>query len=167
MEASESLRPDVAVERSGTLSLAGRRLVIRLATSAVTDADLWLYDEKSGIAVIGDLVTLPAPFFETACPARWQQTLDEVWAVPFRLVVPGHGEPMTREQFDVYRGAFARFRMCAASDNAPAACAAGWRKDVDPLLSSDAARRQASEYATYYVGFLRKNSGASPDCLAK
>jgi glyoxylase-like metal-dependent hydrolase (beta-lactamase superfamily II) len=167
MDASESLRPDVAVEQSGTLSLAGRRLATHVAANAVTDADLWLYDEKSGIVVIGDLVTLPAPFFETACPARWQEALDQVRRVPFRLAVPGHGEPMTRDQFDIYRGAFGRFRACVASDDAPAACAGGWRKDVDPLLTNAAARRQAVEYATYYVGFLRKNGGASPDCLVK
>lgn len=167
MEASGSLRPDVAIEQSGTRSLAGRPLALRVAANAVTDADLWLYDEKTGVAVIGDLVTLPAPFFETACPARWQEALDQVWALPFRLAVPGHGEPMTRTQFDAYRGAFARFRTCAASDAEPAACATGWRKDVDSLLATDAARRQATEFATYYVAFLRKNGGASPDCLAK
>jgi hypothetical protein len=54
----------------------------------------------------------PAPFFETACPRRWQDALDEVWATPFRLAVPGHGAPMTRDAFDTYRGAFKRFRAC-------------------------------------------------------
>jgi len=83
----------------------------------VTDADLWLYDEATGVAVIGDLVTLPAPFFETACPARWQDALDEVWATPFRVAVPGHGAPMARAQFDTYRGAFVRFRSCVEADS--------------------------------------------------
>ena len=49
----------------------------------------------------------------------------------------------------------------------PATCAAGWTKDVGPLLETDADRTQATEYATYYVEFLRKNGGASPDCRAK
>ena len=96
METSSTLRPDVPVERSGPLRLAGRPLSVRVAADAVTDADLWLYDEATRVAVIGDLVTLPAPFFETACPARWQTALDEVWATPFQLAVPGHGEPMSR-----------------------------------------------------------------------
>ena len=72
MEAADSLRPDVPVEQSGMLDLAGRKLAVRVAADAVTDADLWLYDEATGVAVIGDLVTLPAPFFESACPAGWQ-----------------------------------------------------------------------------------------------
>lgn len=167
MKTPDALRPDVPVDRSGKLSLAGRTLVAHVAANAVTDADLWLYDEATRIAVIGDLVTLPAPFFETACSARWQATLDEVWATPFQLAVPGHGEPMTREQFDVYRQAFGRFRSCVGRDTAPAECAAGWTNDVQALLETDVDRRQATQYADYYVGFLRKTGGSSADCLAK
>jgi glyoxylase-like metal-dependent hydrolase (beta-lactamase superfamily II) len=167
MEAPDGLRPDAMVERSGALSLAGRRFSVHVAAHAVTDADLWLYDEATGVAMIGDLVTLPAPFFETACPARWQDALDEVWATPFRVAVPGHGAPMARAQFDTYRSAFGRFRSCVEGDSTAATCAAGWTKDVSPLLDTDADRRQATEYAAYYVDFLRKNSGASPDCQAK
>jgi hypothetical protein len=167
MEAADALRPDVPVEQSAALSLAGRPLSVRVTADAVTDADLWLYDEATGVAVIGDLVTLPAPFFETACPGRWQDALDEVWATPFRIAVPGHGASMTRTQFDSYRSAFGTFRACIGSDAAAAACAAGWTRDVGPLLGTEADRRQATDYATYYVGFLRKNGGASPDCRAK
>jgi glyoxylase-like metal-dependent hydrolase (beta-lactamase superfamily II) len=167
MASSETLRPDVPVERSGTLRLAGRPLSVRVATDAVTDADVWLYDEATRVAVLGDLVTLPAPFFETACPGRWQTALDEVWATPFQLAVPGHGEPMSRAQFDTYRQAFAAFRACVASDAAPAACAGGWTTGVASLLATDADRKQATGYAAYYVDFLRKNGGASPDCRAQ
>jgi glyoxylase-like metal-dependent hydrolase (beta-lactamase superfamily II) len=167
MDAADALRPDVAVEQSGTLTIAGRPLSVHVATDAVTDADLWLYDEATGVAIIGDLVTLPAPFFESACPGRWQQALDEVFATPFRLAVPGHGAPMTRGQFDTYRRAFGSFRACVGSDRPAATCAAGWTSDVGSLLAGDAERRQADEYATYYVDFLRKNGGASPDCRAK
>ena len=54
-----------------------------------------------------------------------------------------------------------------ASDAAPPACADGWTKGVGPLLASDAERQQAAGFATYYVGFLRKNGGTSPDCRVK
>ena len=167
MASSANLRPDVPVQRSGTLRLAGRPLSARVAINAVTDADLWLYDDATRVAVIGDLVTLPAPFFETACPARWQVALDEVWATPFQLAVPGHGEPMTRAQFDTYRQAFAAFRACVAGDGAAAACADAWTKAVGPLLATEADRKEATGYATYYVDFLRKNGGNSPDCKVK
>ena len=167
MDASDALRPDVAVEKSGPLSIAGRPLSVRVASNAVTDADLWLYDEATSVAVIGDLVTLPAPFFETACPARWQAALDEVWATPFRMAVPGHGAPMSRSEFDTYRRAFGSFRMCVASESTPAVCAASWTQDLGTLLTTDNERRDAIGFATYYVDFLRKNGGASPDCQIK
>lgn len=167
METPADLRPDVVITRSGTERLGGRTLSVRVADDAVTDADVWIYDEATRVAVIGDLVTLPAPFFETACPARWEAALDAVWATPFTLAVPGHGAPMTRDAFDTYRRAFAAFRACVASDRAPAACAAGWTSGVEPLLASEADRRQASGYASYYVEFLRTNGGASPDCRVK
>lgn len=167
MAAADGLRPDVPVEKSGVLALAGRTFAAHVAANAVTDADLWLFDQATGVAVIGDLVTLPAPFFETACPARWQGALDEVWATPFRIAVPGHGEPMTRTDFDVYRLAFANFRGCVGTAGTAATCAAGWTKNVAPFLKTDADRRQATEYATYYVDFLRKGGGASSDCLVK
>ena len=167
MDASGALRADVPVERSGAMTIAGRPLDVRVAANAVTDADLWLYDAATGVAVIGDLVTLPAPFFETACPARWQAALDEVWATPFRVAVPGHGPTMSRSEFDTYRRAFGSFRACVGSENAPAACAANWTKDLGTLLTTDGDRSQATEYAAYYVDFLRKNGGASPDCQAK
>ena len=167
MKSAASLLPDVPLDQSGERALAGRPLSVRVAANAVTAADLWLYDEKTGVAVLGDLVTLPAPFFETACPARWQDTLDQVWATPFRLAVPGHGEAMTRQQFDVYRGAFTAFRGCVASDATADACAAGWTKDIAAFLATDGDRRQATQYAAYYVDFLRKSGGASPDCAVK
>ncbi len=167
MEKSDGLRPDVPVENSGPLALAGRPLSARVVADAVTDADLWLYDEATRVAVIGDLVTLPAPFFETACPARWQAALDEVWATPFTMAVPGHGGLMSRADFDVYRRAFGAFRSCAGGDRTAAVCAAAWSQQVGSLLATDDDRRQAGDYAAYYVDFLRQGGGASPDCRAK
>lgn len=167
MDASQTLRPDVPVEKTGPLRLAGRPFTAHVTNGAVTDADLWLYDEATGVAVIGDLVTLPAPFFETACPARWQEALDEVWASPFRTAVPGHGPVMTRPMFNTYRRAFTAFRTCVGGEAAPAACADGWVKDLGALVTSDADRKQSIEYASYYVDFLRKGGGNSRDCLAK
>lgn len=167
MAERKDLRPDIVVAASGAQRLAGRRFDIRVADRAVTDADLWLYDRKSRIAAVGDLVTLPAPFFETACPDQWRAALDEIRAVPFRTIIPGHGEPMDRAQFDTYRGAFNAFMDCVASDATPAQCAAGWQSGVAALLDSERMRRMAPEYAEYYVGLLRANGGKSAECLAR
>jgi glyoxylase-like metal-dependent hydrolase (beta-lactamase superfamily II) len=166
MDERDILRPDVAVEASGERELGGRAFDLGIATRAVTDADVWLYDAGSGVAAIGDLVTLPAPFFETACPAGWRKALDDVRDLPFRVAVPGHGEPLSRAQFDAYREAFGKFVDCASSDAAAQSCAAAWRDGVAPLLGSDPKEAEAAtRYAEYYVGFLREGGGRSRDCL--
>lgn len=168
MAESDVLRPDAVVGASGARAIGGREFDVRVTDGAVTDADLWLYDGGSGIAVIGDLVTLPAPFFETACPAEWRKALDEVWATPFTLAIPGHGEPMTRAGFDAYRATFNAFMDCVEGSSEAAQCAAAWSDGIAPLVGSDdGARRQARGYAEYYVGMLRENGGKSADCLSR
>ncbi|MBX3702656.1 MAG: MBL fold metallo-hydrolase [Steroidobacteraceae bacterium] len=164
MAERESLRPDVVVGKGGLRRLAGRKLDLRVTDRAVTEADIWIYDRRTGVAVVGDLVTLPAPFFETACPDQWRAALDEVWAVPFRSAIPGHGEPMSRVQFDTYRGAFNAFMDCVTSDAAPQQCAAGWQAGVASLLGDERMRRMALGYAEYYVDMLRANGGRSSEC---
>ena len=165
MEHPEVLRPDVVLERSGRMRLAGRRFDVRITDGAVTDADVWLYDRRTRIAVIGDLVTFPAPFFETACPDRWRAALDEVWASPFRIAIAGHGEPMTRAQFATWRAAYGAFIDCVNGDADASACASQWSEGVAEFLSDDRARQAAPQMAAYYVRFLRENGGKSPDCL--
>jgi glyoxylase-like metal-dependent hydrolase (beta-lactamase superfamily II) len=165
MAESAVLRPDVVVDEGGERPIAGRPLDVHVTDGAVTDADLWLYDRASGVAVIGDLVTFPAPFFETACPAAWRRALDEVWSVPFTTALPGHGEPMSRAGFDAWRGAFNGFVDCVQGTAEPAQCAAAWADGIASFNASDGqARKRSLAYAEYYVGFLRENGGKSPDC---
>jgi glyoxylase-like metal-dependent hydrolase (beta-lactamase superfamily II) len=166
MARSQTLRPDVAVDRSQRARLAGRRFDLRVSPNAVSDADLWLYDARTRVAVIGDFVTFPAPFFETACPEGWRAALDAVWATPFEIAIPGHGEPMTRAQFNIYRTAYGDFVDCVARDAAPSVCAAGWSEAIAPFIANEErAQRAAAPMAEYYVGYLRENGGKSRDCL--
>jgi glyoxylase-like metal-dependent hydrolase (beta-lactamase superfamily II) len=165
MDERQALRPDVVVAKSGPATLAGRSLDLHVTNGAVTDADIWIYDAPSGVAAVGDLVTLPAPFFETACPAEWRKALDEVWAVPFTTAIPGHGEPMTRAQFDAYRGAFNAYMDCVEGSSEAGQCAAGWASAVGPLTGDDErSRGMARGYAEYYVEMLREHGGKSADC---
>ena len=160
----EFLRPDVTLDRSQRMRIGGRRFDVHVTDGAVSEADVWLYDRRSRTAVIGDLVTFPAPFFESACPDRWRAELDAVWETPFRTVIPGHGTPMNREQFGAWRAAFGAFIDCVNSDTEAAQCASGWANGIAQFLGAgeDAA---ALEYANYYVGMLRENGGTSPDCV--
>ena len=168
MDESEILRPDVVVKESGERAIAGRSLDFHVTDGAVTDADIWLYDGASGVAVLGDLVTFPAPFFETACPAAWRKSLDAVWDTPFRIAIPGHGGPMDRGQFDAYRGAFNRYMDCVNGSAEASQCATAWTDGVDRFIGADdKARREAFAYAEYYVGLLREHGGKSTDCRAR
>lgn len=168
MDEQDALRPQVVVREAGETRLAGRPFDLRLTDGAVTDADLWFHDRDTGVAVIGDLVTLPAPFFETACPADWRRSLDAVWAQPFRIAVPGHGEPMDREQFDAWRSAFNAFMDCVEGSAEAGQCAAAWAEAATPLMGGgEPARREAHGYAEYYVGMLRANGGKSEDCRSR
>lgn len=167
MEARKELRPDVALAKSQTMSLAGRPFDVHVTDKAVSDADVWLYDKATRLAVIGDLVTVPVPFFETACPDRWRASLDEVWATPFETAIPGHGRPMSRAQFDSYRQAFGAFMSCVKSTSAPAECGKTWTDGISALIGDDPDRRSAvAANAEYYVGYLRKSGNKAPDCKA-
>ncbi len=164
MDHSESLRPDVVLDRSRTMTIAGRPLDVHVTNHAVSDADVWLYDRATHVAIIGDLVTLYVPYFETACPREWSQALDDVWATPFRTAIPGHGPPMTREQFNTYRTAYNAFVDCVRSDRQPAQCGALWADGI-ATLTPDASRHDAiAANAVYYVGMLREHGGKSADC---
>ena len=168
MEARSDLRPDVPLTKSASMQLAGRPLDVHVTDKAVSDADVWFFDKATRVAVIGDLITLPVPYFETACPERWRASLDEVWATPFETAVPGHGRPMTRAQFDAYRQAYGAFISCVQSSSAPAQCSKGWVDGVSSLVDDDPARRRSiASNADYYVEYLRSNGGKAPDCTAK
>lgn len=164
-----ALRPDVVVRQSGILVLAGRKMQVHLAADGPTAGDVWLYAPASRIAAVGDLVTLPVPFFDTACVAGWQSALAEIESTSFETLVPGHGKPMTRAEFGHYRIAFDNFVACANSSRDQAECAAGWAKDAGALLEANGMDpNRAQGMAVYYVNqVLRPNGGNSKFCRTR
>lgn len=161
-----ALRPDQTITASRTLRLGGHQFEVHLARNAATAGDVWLYDPTSRVVATGDLVTLPAPFLDTACPDGWKAALAEVAATPFKTAVPGHGPPLTPAHLGLYRQAFDKFITCAASSLDKDACGSQWADDVKPLLAPDgheAAR--AKGMAAYYVELLRTNGGKSKYCV--
>lgn len=161
----DALRPDVAIEASATHEIDGVRLALRFAPYATTDGDVWVFDPASRIAAVGDLVTLPVPFLDTACIEGWRAALAEVSAAPFDKVVPGHGAPMTRPQFEAYRTAFGEYVDCAASGADKKACADGWLRATATLRAPEPADdARAAEMAAEYVDMLRVNGGKAPLC---
>ena len=162
-----ALRPDIVIAASGPLTIGGRTLSLNLAENAATAGDVWLFDEKSHVVVLGDLVTLPAPFLDTACPDGWNTALGHVAATTFKTAIPGHGAPMTHAQFLLYREAFGAFIDCAASATPKDKCASHWANSVQPLLAQGSQEGQrAKEIAAYYVDMLRANGGRSKYCAS-
>ena len=151
LAAGPALAPDHVVQAPGAATLAGLPLQLGLARGAATAGDVWLYDASTKVLVAGDLVTLPAPFFDTACASGWTRALAELDAVPFETLVPGHGAPMGRAAFGRYRAAFVELLDCAAGSAQATACIDGWLDGVGTLVPA-AEQPQARMLLEYYLG---------------
>lgn len=164
IQAGKQLAPDEVIQGSGLRVIDGRALRVNVETHAVTAGDIWLLDKKSGTLIAGDLVTLPFPFLDTACPRRWKDSLDRLSATEFELLIPGHGAPMSRKVFERYRTAYGNLVACGASSRTNAQCADGWLADIGDLVPPTDADfvRQALDY--YVTNFLRLDSKIGKLC---
>lgn len=164
IQAGKQLAPDEVIRTSGLRTIAGRALQVNVETHAVTAGDLWLIDKKTGTLIAGDLVTLPFPFLDTACPQRWKESLDRLAATDFKILIPGHGAPMSRQEFEQYRTAYSNLVSCGASSHTNAECADGWLTDTGNLVPKSSAGfvRGALDY--YVTNFLRPDAKTASLC---
>ena len=154
-----ALLPTETVSRGEEGTLGGRKVHVGLAEHAVTAGDLWVYDPATRVLLAGDLVTLPVPFLDTACPQGWQRALGVLDATDFTLLVPGHGAPMDRAAFETWRTTFDALLACAATDVAASTCADLWIGGVGALLPPGE-RDRARDMLGYYVDdVLRGDDG--------
>jgi len=160
IDAGKALGPDEVVKSSGERTLAGRKLELVLESRAVTAGDVWVYDPATRVVAAGDLVTLPVPFLDTACPERWKEALAHVAKKDFSVLIPGHGAPMTRKAFEAYRTAYGNFLACAASSRTKEACVEGWTKDAGELLEGSDPKLVRG-MADYYVGGVLRGDPAN------
>lgn len=150
IDQGERLYPTDPVMADGVYTLAGARLRLGLA-QAVSGGDLWLLRADDGLLIAGDLVTLPVPLLDTACPAHWSEALAQLERLDFLTLVPGHGAPMTRPQFRRYRRAYDALLACAASDLPKAVCADGWLRDAGGLVPPAEQAFARSLLVDYYL----------------
>lgn len=155
MDHPADLRPTQPVTASGVRKVAGRLLDLRLARHAATAGDVWVYDPHSRNLFSGDLVVAFAPFLDTACVAGWLSALDEIEAVPFTLLVPGHGSVMTRAEFAQWKSAFRNLVDCASGEASDADCIAGWNRDAALFVAQIAPRKVDAMVAYYLKSRLR------------
>ena len=166
IDAGEALKPDVVLSNTETLTIGGRKLQIHVARSAATAGDVWVFDAASGVVFVGDLVTFPAAFLDTAGGNGWKRALEEVERVPFRMVAPGHGPLLSREHFNIYCQAFERLLSWSDSSQTAAQCAAAWIDQVAGIGEmSEQQRKLGRGMTAYYItDVLRANGGNSEYC---
>lgn len=82
----------------GTLHI-GRHTFRLLALAGHTEADLAILDETTGVLIAGDLAFHDrAPTTPHADIPRWLASLDTLAALPYSVLVPGHGQPATNDR---------------------------------------------------------------------
>ena len=145
-----ALVPDVRVEVEATRHLGGRRIELRLARNAATGGDVWLVVPDERLAVVGDLVVGPVPFFDTGCEEGWTAALAAIEDAEWDRLVPGHGKVMTRADFGRWRAAFKAYLDCARSNRASADCASEWSAAARDF-HTDAEAADVPTMARYYV----------------
>ena len=93
MAGTRPVTPQV-LDATGPVDVGGRRLRL-LAMHGHTGADLAVLDEASGVLFAGDLVFFErAPTTPNADIDDWLAALDQLQAVGFKTLVPGHGPPV-------------------------------------------------------------------------
>ena len=146
----DRIRPNLIIDRSGAMTVAGRQLDVRLAKLAASEGDVWIYDRGAKLAIVGDLVVDIVPFMDTACADGWLRALDEIEQTPFETLIPGHGSAMDRASFMTWKTAFVNFVGCGRSEAPKEQCVAGWERDAARYID-DSHRRYVREAANYYL----------------
>jgi glyoxylase-like metal-dependent hydrolase (beta-lactamase superfamily II) len=62
---------------------------------ADTDGDAVVWLPRQRVLVAGETVVAPIPFGYLAYPKDWLEVLAQLKAYPFKVLIPGHGEPQT------------------------------------------------------------------------
>ncbi|MBC9249875.1 MBL fold metallo-hydrolase [Pseudomonas alcaligenes] len=97
MRGTEVLLPNQTLE-DGSLQFGDHHLRL-LALRGHTGADLAIYDESSGVLFAGDLVFYQRALTTPNSPGLdvWQADIEQLQALPWTLIVPGHG-PLARDR---------------------------------------------------------------------
>jgi glyoxylase-like metal-dependent hydrolase (beta-lactamase superfamily II) len=146
----DRIRPNRVVGQSGTMTVAGRQIDVRLAKFAASEGDVWLYVPEAKLAIVGDLVVDIVPFMDTACADGWLKALDEIEQTSFATLIPGHGPAMDRAAFTTWKTAFTDFIACGRSQAPKEGCVAGWERGAARFID-DAHRNYVREAANYYL----------------
>jgi len=84
--------PNVVFDKKLTLYCGGRKIDLLHLGHGNTEGDIvmWLPEER--IVATGDLVVYPTPYAFNVPPGPWAETLRNLNALGYDILVPGHGE---------------------------------------------------------------------------
>jgi len=163
IDTASSALPTEVITNTAALTIAGRQLVLHLETNTVTGGDVWVFDPATHVLAAGDLVTLPVPFLDTACPEHWKSALGRLAEANFKILIPGHGAPMHRREFSRYRHAYENLLECTGGSKSNEQCAEAWVQDAGGLIADQDRSFAKKLMASYVDGSLR----ADPKKIAK
>ncbi len=146
-----NLIPDQPVRGAMSIRLGERELKLHLASHAATEGDVWIHDPASKTVLVGDLVVVPLPFFDTGCAEGWRRALADIDQLDFQTLVPGHGLPMDHATFSSYRRAFDAFTACAEGTEPTARCVAGWMQAGASFVAMHPDPKYSETALSYYV----------------
>lgn len=96
-----TLAPKEGFDRRLSLPDRRRPLEALFLGRADTDGDAVVWLPRQRILVAGETVIAPFPYGYEAYPADWIRVLEKLRALPFRVLIPGHGQPQhDRRQLD-------------------------------------------------------------------
>ncbi|GEL20641.1 MBL fold metallo-hydrolase [Pseudonocardia asaccharolytica] len=108
--------PDGSVDPAAVVDLGGRSVELRHLGRGHTDHDIVAHVRDAGVVFAGDLAEQGAPpDFGDAFPQDWPATLTALLGLGPRIVVPGHGEPMTPAEVADQRDALGRIAALHAA----------------------------------------------------
>jgi glyoxylase-like metal-dependent hydrolase (beta-lactamase superfamily II) len=84
----------LAFRDSLTIDLGDREVELAFIGRGNTSGDAIAYLPKEKIAIVGDLVVSPMPYFYDGYPSDWARTLQRVSQLSASTIVPGHGPVM-------------------------------------------------------------------------
>ena len=160
MRGTEVVLPGETLE-AGLVEIGGRRLQL-LALSGHTGADLAVFDEATGVLLASDLLFYQRALTTPNSPGLdvWLADLDTLEALPWKLLVPGHG-PVASDA-----APFAQMRDYLGWLDTTLREAAASGADMNEVLATPIPQRFASISLTDYE-FIRSVSHLYPTYEAR
>ena len=123
---------------------------MHVAPFAASEADLWVYDRKTKVALVGDLVVDIVPFMDFGLPGRLGQGARRNRESAVRNADSRPWCADHRADFVQWKTAYNNMIACGRSSVDIAMCAAGWERDATKFIDA-ALRKEIGEAVERYI----------------